>query len=118
MSIELLDSLKKQTTDLTPQEKFVLAKYLLEQAPSAPPRNGSARRDGTAEQRRRQRMDWMKANQAEYGGQYVVLDGDNLVGTGRTYPEAVNLAQASGLDDLFITYLPKPDELGHVGGWL
>ncbi|HMV50740.1 MAG TPA: DUF5678 domain-containing protein [Blastocatellia bacterium] len=118
MSVELLDSLKKQTTNLTPQEKFVLAKYLLEQAPFAPPQNGSARRDETADQRRRQRMDWMKANQEEHGGQYVVLDGDNLVGIGRTYPEAVNLARTSGLDDLFVTYLPKPDELGYVGGWL
>ncbi len=31
MSIEILDSLKKQTTTLSPQEKKQLAQYLLEQ---------------------------------------------------------------------------------------
>jgi hypothetical protein len=53
----------------------------------------------------------MKAHRAEYGGQYVALDGAALVAGGQTYREAQEKALAAGKPGAFVTYLPKPDEV-------
>ena len=65
------------------------------------------------------RLAWMKANDERYGGQYVALAGVELVATGRTMREAREAAHgAIGKGDVFVTYLPKPDEVGEMGGWV
>lgn len=63
------------------------------------------------------RMRWLKENRAEYGGQYVVLDGDCFLGTAKSYPEGKKLAAAAGVPDAFVSYLSRPDEEGFMGGW-
>ena len=65
-----------------------------------------------------QHMEWLKANGEAFGGQYVALDGNQLVCTGRTFGEASEAARAAGRPDAFVTYLPKPDEIIETGGWL
>ncbi len=70
----------------------------------------------TAEVRRR-RMEWLKANREAYGGNYVVLDEDRLLGTARSYREGRELALSLGVADAFVDYLSKPDEMGEMGGW-
>ncbi len=110
MSVETLDAIKKQTAGLTKPEKFVLANYLLEQSKEAG--NGNA----TSETRQK-RMAWLKANREKYGGQYVVLDGDKLLGTAKTFPEGKMVGDSAGVPDAFVNYLSKPDEDGYVGGW-
>lgn len=62
-------------------------------------------------------LEWLKANQEKYGGQYVVLDGDKLLGTAKDFREGHLIAKESGVSDAFITYLSKPDEDGHIGGF-
>lgn len=62
-------------------------------------------------------LEWLKANQAKYGGQYVILDGDKLLGTARNFREGHLIAKESGVPDAFITYLSKSDEDGYIGGW-
>lgn len=111
MSVETLDSIKKQTAVLTGKEKFDLANYLLEQAKDSF-ENGNANIDI-----RQKRMAWLKANREQYGGQYVVLDGDKLLGTAKTFPEGKKIAAEAGVPDAFVNYLSKPDEEGYVGGW-
>jgi hypothetical protein len=121
MSVQSLESIKQQIASLSRQEQAELSEFLAEQmrqdraassATSLPPEAGDA-----AEAGRRQRMEWMKANQAEYGGQYVALDGSKLVAVGQTFPEAARAAHAAGVAQPFVTYLPKPDEVGYMGGW-
>jgi len=111
MSIEILDSIKKQLVVLTKQEKFVLANYLLEQAKDSV-ENGNANNEI-----RQKRMAWLKANREKYGGQYVVLNGYKLLGTAKTFPEGKKIAARAGVPDAFVNYLSKPDEEGYIGGW-
>ncbi len=111
MSVKVLDSIKKQTAVLTKREKFVLANYLLEQT------ENSVENGNINNEMRQKRMAWLKANREKYGGQYVVLDGDRLLGTAKTFPEGKKIAARAGIPDAFVNYLSKPDEEGYVGGW-
>ncbi len=74
--------------------------------------------DATREIRRQEQMEWLKANAEQYGGQYVALVGKQLISTGRTFREANEAARAVGRRDAFVTYLPKPDEVLEMGGWM
>ncbi|MGE0884631.1 MAG: DUF5678 domain-containing protein [Blastocatellales bacterium] len=69
------------------------------------------------ESRRQMQMEWLKANNDEYGGQYVALVGNQLIGTGKTFREANEAAREADCPDAFVTYLPKKDEVLEVGGW-
>ena len=71
-----------------------------------------------AESRRKQHLEWLKANRAQYGGQYVALDGDRLIATGKNYPEAAAAAQRAGIKRAFVTFVYPPDYVGETGGWL
>lgn len=64
------------------------------------------------------RLKWLKSNREEYGGQYVALDRDQLIAVGPSYPIAREKALAAGKPNAFVTYLPKPDEIGEMGGWV
>ena len=66
---------------------------------------------------RAKRLAWLKANREQHGGQYVALAGDELVAIGRTMREAKEAAHGAGEFDVFVTYLPKPDEAAEMGGW-
>jgi hypothetical protein len=78
--------------------------------------NHVAEIDAQRELRRRQ-MHWLKMNRQQYGGQYVVLKGDTLLGVAQNYPEGRAIARNAGAPDAFVGYLSKPDEMGFVGGW-
>jgi hypothetical protein len=66
---------------------------------------------------RRRQLAWLKANREAYGGQYVVLDGDILLGVAQNYPAGRQIAKQANVPDAFVTYLSKPDEMGYIGGW-
>ncbi|NOT59967.1 MAG: hypothetical protein HOP19_07045 [Acidobacteria bacterium] len=72
----------------------------------------------TRESRRQEQMAWLKANAESHGGQYVALVGQQLISTGATFRAAHEAACAAGCADAFVTYLPKPDEMLEMGGWL
>lgn len=115
MSVEVLDSIKKQVSILTPQERFVLVSYILEQTEQNQDKNGKAQT--ATDEIRQKRMAWLKTNQAKYGGQFVVLDGDKLLGTAKIFVEGRKIAIESGVPDAFVNYLSKPDEDGYLGSW-
>lgn len=73
--------------------------------------------DASQESRRRQQMEWLKANAKEHGDQYVALVGGLLIATGKTFRAAHEAAVAAGRREAFVTYLPQPDEVLEVGGW-
>lgn len=74
--------------------------------------------DAARELRRQQQMEWLKANAEKYGGQYVALVGGELISVGQTFRAANEAARAAGRRDAFVTYLPKPDEVLEMGGWV
>ncbi len=100
MSVEALDSIKKQSAVLTKQEKFVLANYLLEQTKEkAETENGKNIEDDEV---KRRQLEWLKKNREKYAGQYVALDGDRLVGHGATIREANEQAKKNGVKNPFL----------------
>lgn len=66
---------------------------------------------------RHRRLVWLKSHREEYGGQYVALDGDQLLAVGPNYRIAKEKALAAGKLNAFVTYLSKPDEIAEMGGW-
>src|SRR5215471_6262730 len=117
MSVELLESIKRQAEGLTREEKSRLGEYLLERAGQDISRQEAPIDEDAAKLKRKQHMEWLKANEEQFGGQYVALDGDRLVCTGRTFREAREKARAAGTPNAFVTYLPKRDEMLEAGGW-
>ena len=116
MSVEILENLKEQANQLTPQEKKLLAEYLYSNIEPKDTLNlGLA--DTTKEEKRRLRGEGIKANREKYGGLYVALDGDKLLGTGKNYPEAAQHAKRAGVKDAFIDFVRPIDYVGEMGGW-
>jgi hypothetical protein len=115
MSVDIITAIKQQAATLTVQEKLQLANYLLEQASldQQPRRN----RRTMEQDMRRERLEWLKAHRDIYGGQYVALDGTQLVAIGPNYRVARESACAAGKPQAFVTYVSKPDEVAEWGGW-
>jgi hypothetical protein len=115
-----VDNILQEARKLTPEQRRELAEALLEEGEEAPA--GTVNHDDKEErvagvEVRRQRLEWLKAHRGEYGGRHVALDGVALVATGLSYREAKEKALSAGKPDVFITYLPKPDEVAEWGGW-
>jgi hypothetical protein len=115
-----LEEVLREARKLAPDERRELAEKLLEESPRSAAGGGEThgQADSTPSgEVRRQRLEWMKAHRAEYGGQHVALDGAALVAVGQTYREAREKALSAGRPGAFVTYLPKPDEVAEWGGW-
>lgn len=108
MSVEILDSLKQQIKGLSELERHSLAEWLLKNEVSEASVAGAALR--------LRRRKWIKANRTEYGGMYVALDGDRLIGTGKNFPEAYEVAKRAGKPDAFIDFVAPQDYIGEIGG--
>jgi len=67
---------------------------------------------------RQLRMEWLKSHREEHCGQYVAMDGDQLLAVGPNFRIAREKALAAGKPNAFVTYLSKPDEIGAMGGWV
>lgn len=65
---------------------------------------------------RNKRMEWLKANREEYAGQYVALDGDKLVGTGKNIREAHEQAKRNCVNKPFLVRVSGENEI-LSGGW-
>lgn len=121
MNQELLTQIMEQATLLSLQEKHQLAEFLAQQLALDKAAARSGRQVAAAELSPEKlkwelRMSWIKAHRAEYAGGYVALDGDRLVGAGKTYKEASLAAKQNGVMNAFITQLSAEDE-APFGGW-
>lgn len=65
----------------------------------------------TDESKRQQQLEWLKAHREEYAGQYVALDGDRLVGHGKTILEARAQARQNGVENPFLMRLTSENEI-------
>ena len=116
MNQGLLTQIMEQATLLSLPEKHQLAEFLAQQLAldNAAAHNGKPSAASASSPERLKwevRMNWLKAHRAEYAGGYVALDGDRLVGTGKTYKEAYLAAKQNGVADAFITHLSAEDEV-------
>ncbi len=115
-----LEQVIDEVRSLSAAEKRKLRRVLdleLEQVKTQDRAQPTRSENGNDETRGR-RLEWLKSNREEYGGQYVALDGDRLLAVGPNYPIAREKALAAGKPNAFVTYLPKPDEIGEMGGWV
>ena len=117
MSIELLQTIKQQLTQLNWQERGEIESFLREQRQQDQAVAESVTTSASPADKRQLRAAWLQAHRAEYAGQYVALDGDQLLGTGQTYPEAAQQAKAAGVADAYIDYVYPADFVGEVGEW-
>jgi hypothetical protein len=67
--------------------------------------------------KRQKSIAWIKSHVEEYGGKYVALDGDKLIGTGERYGDALKLALQAGYKKAFIGFIHPPNYRGYMGGW-
>ena len=144
MATELLNDLMKRSSELSASERKRLALFLTEEtsasngslleaqmrsgAPVYVDDSGAVRsspaeapmRSNTPEvhsQYRDQYMAWLKTHREEYGGQYVALHGDRLVGSGKHIREAATAARQNGCLTPFLVYVPRPNG-EYWGGWI
>jgi iron uptake system EfeUOB component EfeO/EfeM len=116
MSIQTLEKLKTQTVELSPYEKQMLADFLYADLQKVNVLDlGLA--EISKEEKRRQRENWLKNNREKYAGFYVALDGDKLLGTGKTFPEAAKFAKLAKVKDAFIDLIRPLDYVAELGGW-
>jgi hypothetical protein len=118
MATELLHDLMARSSDLTLEEKQRLAQYLSEQIKSSNgDEDGISPQMSRADPRKGQlSVAWLKAHADEYAGQHVALDGDQLVGAGRTIRDAHSAAKQNGCPQALLVHVP-PREGGTWGGW-
>src|SRR5262245_52093236 len=116
MSTDVLEAMKRQAEALTKQEKQILADYLWTQAKDEGEK-ASIFSGENDQLKREKRIAWLKANREAYGGLYVALDGDVLLGTGKNFVEAAKAAQDAGVRNAFIDFVPPPDYVASMGGW-
>jgi len=130
MSVERLNEIKQQLSDLTAAEKLDLAAFLTEQAAKdqaaelanntvSTPANGALPQSedlNEPDSSRRREMQWLSEHREEYAGQYVALWGDTLVAHGPDARKVLAEARAAGKPRALIARIEAPDELP-FGGW-
>lgn len=117
MSTNTVQIIKQQLALLSPQERGEIEQFLARQKQQDAGAVEPAAAAAAKEHQRQLRAAWLEAHRDEYGGQYVALDGDRLLGTGRTYPEAYDAAKAAGVKDVYVDFVYPVDYVGEMGGW-
>lgn len=100
----------EQIKELPLSQKQILRKILDEQI-------ASSNNENPIDLKRQKRLAWIKTNRAQFGGMYVALDGDNLLGAGKNYAEAFEAAKRAGVKDAFVDFIAPTDYVGEIGGW-
>jgi hypothetical protein len=94
MSVQTIDSIKQQASELSAQELRELSNYFsklvkktLKKPQSLPNKNDA-------------QLEWLKANRDQYANQYVALDGDKLIAHAETLNEIRQ--KIKGVENLFV----------------
>jgi hypothetical protein len=61
---------------------------------------------------------WLQENGEKYSVQWVALNGDRLVASGRTAKEVYSKAKAEGVEIPFVERVTDPEPVPSTGGWL
>ncbi len=117
MAIELLQTIKQQIIRLNAYERGEIERFLIEQRQQDQAVVAVVTAPTDKERKRQQRSVWLAAHREEYAGLYVALDGDRLLGSGKNYPEAAQVAKAAGVSDAYIDFVYPANYSGEMGGW-
>jgi hypothetical protein len=117
MPIELLQTIKQQIIQLNAYERGEIERFLIEQRQQDQFVVATAAVSADKERKRQQRSVWLAEHREEYAGLYVALDGDRLLGTGKNYPEAAQVAKVAGVPDAYIDFVYPANYGGEMGGW-
>jgi hypothetical protein len=124
MSTNIQELYANSVRPLSDAERRQLAGLILANLPQSAKTNGNPQDEVLAQTplesvtaKRQKAIDWIKTHRAEYGGMYVALDGDTLLGTGRNYVEAMRAARAAGVEKALVDYVHPTDYVGSMGGW-
>ncbi len=117
MPVELLQTIKQQLIRLNAHERGEIERFLREQRQQDQTIATVVVVPTDKERKRQQRSAWMAAHGEEYAGLYVALDGDRLLGTGKNYPEAAQVAKAADVPDAYIDFVYPANYGGEMGGW-
>jgi hypothetical protein len=105
MSMEKVNELLKQAEHLTGEERLYLAQQLL-----APRTNEVNERQLRALTQQKQ-LHWLAAHRVEYAGQWIALDGEQLICYGTTNRTVLAEARQRGVKVPFIAYIEPLDAL-------
>ncbi len=110
MSQEHFQGLLKQVNNLTQQEKNLLAKSLLEEMPKE---NLEAKSDkvNSIDNARTKEFNWLAQNKHKYLGQYVALNGDELLCYGTNGREVIKKARSLGVKNPLIVHIEEDEDL-------
>lgn len=112
MQTETLTQIKQQIILLDEDSKKDLAEFLAEKLES---KNESISTAASDEERQSQ-IEWLKLNREKYAGKYVALQGNELVGEGKTLREAHEKAKEKGFQNPFLTFVYSENDVP-FGGW-
>lgn len=112
----LLETFKQQTQALTAAEKLDLAEHLVKQAELDRAQAHTAAQPAEPDPLRRREYAWLREHRDEYAGQYVALDGDQLVAHAGELRELHRLVREAGAYRPFFVRVEALDELP-CGGW-
>lgn len=120
MSTEQLNAIKQQLNALTADEKLDLAEFLKEQAQKDREMEATATQTNGHEEEPdpyclRER-EWLRQHRHEYAGQYVALDGDQLIAFGPDGRTVIRQAREAGIKAPYLARIETADELP-FGGW-
>jgi hypothetical protein len=113
MSTQLLTEVMEKVVLLNDEERNRLLNFLTEQ--KVEPQPNSDALDGIDIHRIRER-EWLKEHRSEYAGQYVALDGNNLVSHGTDGRKVYADARQAGVEIPYIVRIEAEDE-PPFGGW-
>lgn len=81
------------------------------------PENNGTYSSEERETKRQKSIAWITSHRKEYGGKYVALDGDRVIGIGERYGDALKLALQAGYKKAFIGHVLPLNYEGYMGGW-
>lgn len=116
MSADLLREVLMQADKLNVDEKLRLVTRLLEQLMAATGVDVLAEERPYGDAHFGREYAWIRAHRNEYAGQYVALDGEQLLAAGESGRAVLAEARKLGVPVPFITRIEAPDELP-FGGW-
>lgn len=117
MSIEIVQNVIQQIATLSPTERQTIKAFLDEQEKKdTEVGNQKSEPPVTCDPMRRQEYQWIREHRDEYSGQYVVVEGDQLVAHGKDGRQVLAAARQAGIRIPFIVRLEAPDE-PPFGGW-
>jgi predicted exporter len=116
METDLLNQIKQQSVLLSLPEKQDLADFLARQVQNDLSELKQSANGSKPNKIRILEREWLNENRAAFAGQWVALDGDELLSHGTDGRQVYVEAKAKGVKVPFVVHLEAEDELP-FGGW-